>query len=280
MRIDILSSLPHPVLGRGDDVRGTYEVTDAGSIRFERDKISIPVTHSLSNKTIENLLLNHDVAFCVEINCPQTFCRETFLGQKMDDIIEVPADKLRRKTEMNFYIVASKDISGYTIDGANKDYEGFKFEIKKGDVLGYGGSTYFYAEKDWVEPYQLLRVVKTDDEDQKEFRVDLTDEEHIVVYLPEQDYIIYRQLLQTGKFNKLFHACIAVPVFMHTLYQMMDNSDPSMKATRWYQILYEHKERNENIAGMWNRDNVSELAQILLEVPLTSTLQRTFDEFD
>ena len=280
MRVDVLS-LPHPVLGPGDDVDGIYEANPSGSITFGRDKISIPIVHSLDNKTMETLLANCGVAFCIEVNCPQTFYRKTFLRQALNDVIEIPSDKLRRKTNINFYIVATRDISRYTIDGANEDYEGFEFEIKKGDVLGYGGYASFYAEKDWAikDTYRLMTVTEADNEEQKDFRVDLNHDDSIVVYLPKRDFDMYRQL-QTGRFNRLFHSSIAVPVLMYTLYQIMEEGENSdMASTRWYQII-EDRKINENLEGKWSQDYVLELAQTLLAMPLTGTLEKCEVVFD
>ena len=73
MKIDKLS-LPHPVLGLGDDVSGAYQVSS--SVKLGKERITVIVNHGLANATIEKLMENDVVRFCTEINCPQTLFRE------------------------------------------------------------------------------------------------------------------------------------------------------------------------------------------------------------
>jgi hypothetical protein len=277
MRIDKLS-LPHPVLGLGDDVNGFYRASPA--VKLGRQNISVIINHGVSNKTIESLLNEKAAAFCTEINCPQTFYRKAFLTTESSQIIEIPSDELRNKTEINFYIVAAKDISGYSVDGANEDYRGFTFEIEKGDVLGYGGRTFFIAAKRWedIKALSSLMVIKKSEREKGPFEVDLNSDK-IVVYLSEQDFNIFRRASRHG-FDSIFHSSIVVPVLMHALNQMMGDDEGNLfENHKWYQIL-EFRKNDEGLDRKWSREYITEIAQTLLANPLTRTLSRVEEIID
>lgn len=276
MKIDKLS-LPHPVLGLGNDVDGTYRAN--ASIRLGRYVINVIVNHGLSNKTLEDLLNEKAVAYCVEINCPQTFYRKAFLTTEPSQIIEIPSDDLRDKTEISFYIVSTKENNNYVVDGANEDYKGFEFEIKKGDVLGYGGHTFFIAAKNWedVRAVSSIMVIKKSDKETGPFTIDLNFEK-IVVYLPKQDFEVYRRASSRG-FDPIFHSSIVVPVLMHAISQMMIPGETLFENTRWYQIL-EFRKTDEGLEKKWSPENIPEIVQALLENPLTRTLNRVEEIID
>jgi hypothetical protein len=276
MKIDKLS-LPHPVLGLGNDVDGTYRVT--ASIRLGRFNINVIVNHGLSNKTLEDLLSDKAVAYCVEINCPQTFYRKAFLTTESSQIIDISADDLRGKTEVSFYIVVTRDNDNYVIDGANEDYRGFQFEVRKGDVLGYGGHTFFIAAKNWedLEAVSSIMVIKKSDKETGPFNIDLTSEK-ISVYLSKQDFEVFRRASSRG-FDPIFHSSIAVPALTHALNQMMGPGGSLFENTRWYQIL-EFRKMDEDLESKWSPENIPEIVQELLDNPLTRTLNRVEEIID
>lgn len=270
MKIDKLS-LPHPVLGLGNDVEGIYRVNP--SIKLGRQKITAIVNHGLSNETMEDLLIKKEVAFCTEINCPQTFYRKAFLTTEPSQIIETMSEELRDKTELNFYIVALKDIHDYTIKGANDDYKGFTFEVEKGDVLAYGGRTAFIAAKTWedIKALSAFMVIRQSDNEEGPFEIDLTSNK-VVVYLSKKDYTTFRRASRHG-FDPIFHSSIVIPVLMHALHQMMNGEEGLFEDLRWYQIL-EFRKSDEGLEKIWASENIPKIAQILLDHPLTRTLIR------
>ena len=267
MRVNRLS-LPHPVLGLGDDVGGIYNVT-LGK-KLERHMVSITVNHQLSNKTMEALLNEEKVEFCVEINCPQTFYRNTWSTNEFKQIIEIESDKLRRKTDVNCYILASQDIPDYVIEDANEDYQGATFKIEKGDVLGYGGSARFFSAKEWEikNIYALIEIQEAPEKERGVFRVDLSSDEKITVYLPKQDYHLFQELTGSRCFEEFLHCSVAVPTLIYTLDQMMKQSEELNTDSKWYQVLEDRRDNDENLEDKWSSENILEIAQLLLSIPL------------
>ena len=275
-------SLPHPVLGLGDDVSGIYKFSLV--TQLERHLVSIEVSHQLSNETMEKLLGERKVEFCVEVNCPQTFYRDTWSTNELKQTIEIKSSKLRRKTDVICYILASQDIPNYVIDGANDDYQGVKFKIEKGDVLGYGGDARFFSEKDWElrNIYALIEIQEESGDERDLFRVDLSSDEKIVVYLSRQDYELFKKLQGTNYFEEFLHCSVAVPTLMYTLDRIMREGDEINTNSRWYQVLEDRRDNDEGLEEKWSSENILELAQLLLSAPLERAMEKMykFIEFD
>ena len=83
MKIDKLS-LPHPVLGLGDDVSGAYQVSS--NVKLGKERITVIVNHGLANATIEKLMGNDVVAFAL-----RSIVRKLFSGN-----LSHPPNRIKR----------------------------------------------------------------------------------------------------------------------------------------------------------------------------------------
>ncbi len=272
MKIDKLS-LPHPVLGLGDDVSGAYQVSS--SVKLGKERITVIVNHGLANATIEKLMENDVVRFCTEINCPQTLFRESFTTTEPNQTIEIDSANLRDKVDVRFYVTAKQDISSYSVAGANPDYQGFTFEIAKGDVLAYGGSTSFIAAKRWEELKSIssFLVIMEGDKEEQPFEIYLNSDK-IIVYLSKRDYAIYKRASKNG-FDSIFHSSIVVPALSYALQQSMTAEGSPYENLKWYQVLEFRRANDKDLEKIeWNPELAPKIAQILLGNPLTRMLNR------
>ena len=101
MKINSLS-LPHPVLGVHDDVKGSYETQL--SVQLTPEKVTLAVDHKLNNASIQGLISSDKVTFCVEVNCPKTFYRCVLFTKSSQQVIEIPANSLLDKVSLDFYM--------------------------------------------------------------------------------------------------------------------------------------------------------------------------------
>lgn len=272
MKIDKLS-LPHPVLGLGDDVKGSYQVSS--SVKLGKERIAVTVNHGLVNETIEKLMEDKIVAFCTEINCPQTLFRESFTTFEPNQIIEIDSTNLRDKVDVRFYVTAKRDISGYSIVGANPDYQDSTFEIAKGDVLAYGGDTSFIAAKRWEELKSIssFLVIMEGSKEEQPFEIYLNSDK-IIVYLSKKDYAVYKRASKHG-FDPIFHSSIVVPALSYALQQTMTAEGNPYENLKWHQVLEFRKANDQRLEKIeWSPEYAPKIAQILLENPFTRTLNR------
>lgn len=274
MKIDRLS-LPHPVLGLGDDVEGKYEPIP--SIRLGKEKTAISIEHVLENPTLQEMVVKGDIAFCAELNCPQTLYRNVFISRKPNQSIEIETGFLRDKVTIKFYIIAQKDISKYKPKGANQDYGEYTFRVLKGDVLAYGSMTSFIAAKSWekLAAISSFLVITEGDSQEGPFKIDL-NEDRITVQLSKKDYAVYKSASKPPLFGPIFHASVVIPALIFALQQMMtDEAKEQHEGKRWFDVLEFRKNNDEKIEKLWNdQTNVPEIAQLLLDQPFSRTLTR------
>jgi hypothetical protein len=271
MKIDHLS-FPHPVLNLHDDIpSGIYNITH--SVQKSRDEIVINVIHNLVQTTLEQLVESQEACFLVEVHCPQTLFRVAYSSHDPEQVIIIPSKNLRDFVEVSFFIVANQTISPYQNKDANKDYEGYKIEVTKGDVLAYGGRDHFFAEKKWeaqksVSNFMEIRPYSSLNGPMK-FSL---NEEKIIVNLPAGDYKYYRKLVGYDQFAPMFHSSIVLPALMFALMEMMTNGS-QYENFSWYKVIESRKNIDDRIKRLnWESENIPEIAQVILDNPTERSL--------
>lgn len=270
MKINNLS-LPHPVLGIGDDVRGSYNVVF--KYKLEKDKITLYIKEELFNRTLKSLIETKKALFTVEVNCYQTFFRKSFLFSEENYVIENPSLELRGKVNVTFYITAAQDILDYQIDEANEDYAGYKFEITKGDVLAYGGGTSFPAPKDWQALMAVTSFMEIEEYDKPEGPVHFVlTQEKVVIQMAKNDFKRYNEYKTAKDLYPIFHGSFVFGALQYLLYNM--HSSDEYKDTDWYQVLEERLKTEEKFKDLdlMQVEHIPEIAQRLLDNPINREL--------
>lgn len=270
MRISDLS-LPHPVLGISDDIKGEFVVTP--EITLERDSIGIELEYSLSNPSVEELIDNNKAEFVTEISCQETLFRDAYRTTNNKQEINIDSELLRDEVDLTHWIVASSDIPYYGPSNANEDYLGATFNIEKGDVLAYGKSHTFLAEKSWLEFMSVssFMVIRKDDgRDTGSARYDL-DNDQIKIWLAKDDFEKYHKNRIDNNLSPIFHSAIVLPALIYALSYMISN--PEVHSDRkWYLHLMLRRENDATLKNMsWDLNNVPAISQALLKDPLNRT---------
>jgi hypothetical protein len=268
-------SLPHPVLGISNDVSGEYTVTDP-EVRLSSEEIHLRFTHKLSNTTLNSMISSGKATFCVELNCVKTFYRETFSTSKAAQEITIKSHLLRDRVDCAFYITASDDIRDYKNSEANSDYSGFEFYISKGDVLAFGGVTFFVAEKEW-QAYRsvasFMEIRKDENRNKGPMEIDL-GQEKIVIKLSKQDYERYNSVRGGEHLASIFHCAIVLPALIYAISQLILDKSGAYAGLKWYEVLLFRKNSDTRMKGVdWTDSiNAPKIAQLILDDPLTRTL--------
>lgn len=275
MRINSLS-LPHPVLGIEDDARGSYDVSPQVSLSPE--KVKLALFHKLSNNSLEKIIKNNEAVFNVEVHCPSTLFRKSFLSSENSSSIEIPTMLLRNMVYVYFYITSTKDQNNYQIEGANSDYGDFSFEIKKGDVLAWGGSMRFPALKDWraLKAADSFLEIENYSLSEGPARIILSQNK-IVLELPQNDYEQFKKYRKNKSLYSVLHASIVYSVILFALTKMKENPE-EYKGLRWYEMLKFMKQEEEELQSFdWDSsEQIPFIAQHLLANPISRML-KSFD---
>lgn len=276
MRINSLS-LPHPVLGVGDDVKGSYEVTC--EVTLSPKKVTLSLIQKLLNKTLQDMIKNGTAVFSAEVNCPQTIFRKSYSSTEEKNQIEIPANMLRNRVFVNFYVSAAKNLNDYQVEGANSDYADYSFEISGGDVLAWGGSSSFLALKDWralKAADSFLEIDKyTDAEGPIKIKL---NQDKVLVLLAERDYEQYLLYRKNRSLFPVFHSSIVFPVLIFVLGKMKEEPE-EYSDCRWYQVLKFRRDEEKELQRFdWNLpEHLPLIAQQLLANPVSRMLDAAED---
>jgi hypothetical protein len=265
-------SFPHPVLGINDDVTGTASVTVVNDENSDPDNYIITAQYQVDNPDIHRLLAERKVEFVCELSCTGTFFRTSKSSSSSPHVMLIPKNAVRDEVEMLFLIVASDHIPRYTNTGAHPDFEGFTFDLQKGDVLAYLGDSRFIAGI----AYQKLKAVSSFMEVTRGDQTDggiiiILDNPKIQIQLPRADYDRYSapSIVNNKDYASTFHASIVLPALIHALYQLSDPSKDGINETAWAKIIRFRLDHEDGLRGISLEDeNVFKIAQHLLAMPV------------
>lgn len=272
MRISNIS-LPHPILGLKDDIKGNFTI--APIVNLGKADIAIEIQVLVSNSTIEELIRDNKCGYCVELNCQNTLYRKSFIFVDKDFKIEISANELSGKVDVQVFMVALDQITNYHPTGINLDYMDHQFKLKKGDVIGYGGSFVFIVEKSYRNLKKLASFIvieKNDDFDQGPVAYDLNGD-RILVKLGKKEFEKSKLLQNFPNIPAIFHTAIIYPALMHAISSLFKDLD-SYGENMWSVYINQILESNDELRELDRNDPDSAVkaAQAILKDPLTRTL--------
>jgi hypothetical protein len=139
-------SLPHPVLGLGDDIDGAFSI----EIQVKRDPakrcMEFHITNlEVTNKYVSAHLREQRFGIVFKVYCSSTFKTWSFLNPI--GLFTIPEDELANKVEIEAFIVALQPFATYADKSFNPDFEGEIFSLGKFDIVGTVGKIIVPIEK-------------------------------------------------------------------------------------------------------------------------------------
>jgi len=275
MKVNSLD-FPYPVLCANDDVAGSYKI-DGPYVSRDSGKIKLSLTHILRNHDIQAYLDNGSAEYMVEVFCAKTFFRQAFFGSKSDHVIEINEDLLRDQVKLEFYLVAKNDIVDYLPKTAHSDYKGYKFTLRKGDLLAYAGNTQFSAPKQWLTGDAVgsfMQIVPGD------FRTGpmtinlLHPSGKISIALSTEDYDEYQALQSQKRFDDIFHSAIVFPALMFAVSEFIAAPEDQYEGYAWASVLKDKKQNDPRVnKSSWAIEDAPKIAQAILDNPFSRTLK-------
>lgn len=215
-------SFPYPILGNGDDVSGDFRWE--ASIKLSRQQVVISAAITLDNADLNQLIEQGKAQYVIQIQCPLTFYRETFVQDQPKFEIDLPAALFRGNVELAPYVVAKRAIESYAPKSAHKDYRGISFPVSDGGILATGPIAYFLADKEFMGSKRRLRSIM---EFVRHTREGATPEirlggARIEVHLNSDDWSTYQDVKGSPHARNIIHAAIVFPALLHAL-ENIDN---------------------------------------------------------
>lgn len=271
-------SFPHPVLGLNDDFVGENYLAEI-EIAPTKSVMKFKIHHKVDDKTIVNLISDKKISYCVEINCPSTFYRESFLSDSSLQEFEISQELLRGKFYITFYISSNLDYLEYNNEKFNPEYKGERFEIYKGDVIAYGGNTTFTAIKDWNALKSLKTYMTIQGGSETDYMEVILGPEKITIQITDAEFDKYKNIINYEDIPTIIHSSIVYPALLYTLHQISSNQERE-EGKEWYEFLKFKRDNDERLKKFeWPpqvEDEMIRFAQELIGLPVKRMINETY----
>lgn len=220
----LLKTYTHPVIGNGDDFMtevdgGRFDVMF--TVQASEDKRSwlISFAASMTNTALNKLINTGFAAYHLEVECANTFYRESFQSRDQNAQFTIPADRLRGKVLLDISMVALQQIEEYQPADVHEDYGDKTFEISVGDILGIGGSKIFIADTEF-DPLRASAnsFIKIERGTKAKGNIEaLHGPNEIIIRLPHEDYDRFQDVAGQTLIADILHAAIVFPVLLEAV---------------------------------------------------------------
>jgi hypothetical protein len=262
---------PHPVLGIDDAISGKTGFIKDPEINISQDSFKVMIECNLANEDLKTLLQGNKAEFLCDVTCTNTVYRTNVVSNNSTIEIKIPKKQVKGKVEFTCFLVAKENLSGYSNTKAHQDYNGYTFDLDKGDILAFFGEFTFEADI----KYEKLKAVSSFMEVVENESITFTNidlkKSKIEVQLPSNDYNAYISdaIAHEMRFASMFHSSIVLNALLIALYNFEEH-----KGYLWAKAL-DYRLKNEeqfNTLSIEEKENIPEIAQRLLGNPFSRLL--------
>lgn len=257
-------SFPYPVLGNGDDVSADFRPQLSYSIT--PDSVKVQCSFDLTDNYFQHLIAQEKAHYSIEFECGSTYFRHLITAKESSTTIDFPAESLRERVDVNFYICAVKTIEDYRPPTTHVDFGDDSFYIDAGDIIALGGSTSFIVAKEF-DPLNapISSIIKLEESNTAtEMRV-AYDSSKIIISLPKADYEHYK--LAKNSSAEMLHSSLVLPVLVDAIYEIGDKGSRNYNDFQWADRL-----KQICIDRQINMEEPLNAAQKILSNPISRTL--------
>jgi len=178
----------------------------------------------LKNKVLQQLINEEKAVFALHLECPSTMQRLLFTSFSPKDTFEVNVSLLNKTVDINFFILANSDITGYENIEIDKYSEGFSFSLAKGDTLAIGVPETLEIQKEpIIEMNSIFELVITTNKNAKPLTIDLSGEK-IRIHLTKANFELMAHLhtATLSKADTILAAIYYTPAMVEALYHIKE----------------------------------------------------------
>lgn len=269
---------PYPVLNddMDDYINSSFE-TEISTKKKTVSSIELRVKFNLNNSGLAQLISENKAKFTVHVEGVASSFRKFYSVNNSDDIsIELTANEISERLEVNTMIVANEDINNYTNNNFNEDYYGNGFVVKKinrGDILAFDSManiSFSFENKEKPNARSMIRVARTSE---NWMSVDYQGSV-IVINLPKKAYDTYHRYSTSKQdLQDVLFIAVVLPGLTYVLERISEENSGYDRDAEWAIALTDLLNRiGIDINDMKNR-NALEVAQQLLDYPMKDKLR-------
>jgi hypothetical protein len=176
----------------------------------------------------------------LHVECSNTLFRHAYEFTEPTKHISIPVENLNDTVEVNVFIRAVKDLSGYKVVAAHADYNGAKFQVRTGDILAVGEGYTFHVESNFDSLSRIGSIMQIE-ESPNDGDLPLTADyngDKIRIILSKADFKDYKILKGQEGISSALTSMIVVPVLVEALHvwKQGDSADEE-DSLRWMRAL-------------------------------------------
>ncbi len=250
-----------------DDYKKITFKTDV-NVKNNINTLEFNLSYSLENRELLELYEKNKIDIIFHIECSKSSYREIVIMKNSSNKKVIDAKKIIGKTIVSSYIVAKEDLLDFKNDDFDDDYQGYSFNINKGNVLSIG--EIFIVN---VEPHtdmlgnseSIFSITRRDIDKEKGMQIEIVQNK-IAISLDTDTFDNYKALSLNRNFIPILHSSLILPALVFTLETLNREDKSDYEDFKWYKSI-NNKLALSNIE-LSDNINTFEVAQKILDMPI------------
>lgn len=274
---------PYPVLAyykpNEDYQTGKYSVNIAVGLDGYQTKLTFDA--ELTEPGLASLVNTGSAKYAYHLEGVNTCYRKVVLTDEKHKVVKLSNKEVRGRLQICPFVVAVKDIPGYTNTNFHPDYDGMIFDIDAGSILAVAEQARADIDvetDDFRNLRSIFSVLPNPDENTSEMVIEL-QQTKIVSYVSREDKMRFDAIKGTMAYNPVIDALVAIPALTHAI-DYIKNASPEALASLSEMIWFKSvKKRLKKVLdcdidnGGLNGEDPLIVAQKLLNEPFTEALK-------
>lgn len=276
MKITTDKPFTYPVLSEGRDDYKTCKFNAGFQLKQTVTALNLDFEFKTDCEEINKLIAYDKAEYLIHLECPTTFFRKTFSTAASNISTQINLSRIKKNLEIVALIVAKRKVKDFFCADWNEDFEGWKFNFEKGNVLAYKVlQTLRLPENiEFAKNESIFLICKKLVDDDRPFEVNL-DGDKIKIFLGEKDFKTFTRYAEKNDMQPILNAMVIFPTLVYIFDELREDIQMYESADWFISLCEAYKKHGLNfVSEITDSDKKSiELAQEVMELPITNALK-------
>lgn len=265
MKYDSFKAFPYPVLRPCSDDFGEADFQTNHSYVYDKDRneIDFNISYDLSSEEIQDQIELGNAEFVALIACRDTYFREKFHTNGSEITASISAEILRGEVSILCYIVAIKEINGFSSEDISAEFGAKTFDYVKGHVLAQDETISFYIDRDLFRPVStVFQLVKKDSITSAKWELNFEEDFAQIAVSPKM-----KEQIDLARNNKVKRVVLLNSLWFSAVMQAIQHLKDSDEYDnlKWAKVI---RHQTHNLGLSIDSDEAYLIAEELLKMPL------------
>lgn len=235
MKFDRSKTYPYPVLRPYSDDYTDVEFQALAEFSITHDSIEVTCTYITSSEELAEQVTLENAMYVSVISCRQTYFRKVIRTSERAITLTLDPDSVRGEVDVDSYIVAVKEIDGFTSPDINKEFGKTVFLFEPGQILAQEETHCIFVDRELFKPLSsVFEMVKNESLTGGEWRVSL-DQDHVQIEVSAAmkesiDNARSSTVSKSVLINSIYFSAV-----VHAIQRMKDGADHG--ETKWASVI-------------------------------------------